>query len=129
MFRRLVRCTRTPSCGVSIAALAPATLWLSACTTAQPEAARPLRALLITGGGFHNYPFQAIALTNAVGRLTPVQWTVVNEGGGGTKAQIPLYDNPDWARGYDVVVHNECFADTTDTNYIRKIIAASQAGA
>ena len=38
------------------------------------------------------------------------------------------YDNPDWAKSFDVVVHNECFADTTDTNYIRKIVSAHQAG-
>lgn len=97
-------------------------------TASAPVAARPVRALLITGGGYHNYPFQVIALTNAVGKLAQVEWTVVNEGGGGTKAQIPLYDNPNWAKGFDVVVHNECFADTTDTNYIRKIVEAHHAG-
>ncbi|HUR45601.1 MAG TPA: hypothetical protein VMZ27_06925, partial [Candidatus Saccharimonadales bacterium] len=104
-------------------------LWLALFSTTQgAESLKPLRALLITGGGFHNYPFQVIALTNAVARLAQVEWTVVNEGGSGTKAQIPLYDNPDWAKGYDVVVHNECFADTTDTNYIRKIVQAHKAG-
>ena len=34
-----------------------------------------------------------------------IEWTVVNEGGKGTKAQIKLYDNEDWAAGFDVVVH------------------------
>ena len=52
----------------------------------------------------------------------------MNEGGTGTRAEIPLYDNPDWAKGYDVVVHNECFADTKDPAYIRKITAAHQTG-
>jgi len=41
---------------------------------------------------------------------------------------IPLYDNPDWAKGYDIVVHNECFADTTNHDYIRKITQAHKAG-
>ena len=50
-----------------------------------------------------------------------VDWKVVNEGGSGTRAQIALYDNPSWAKGYDVVVHNECFANTADEAYIRKI--------
>ena len=89
---------------------------------------KPLRALLITGGCCHNYPLQSAALTNAVGKLANVQWTVVNEGGSGTKAMIPLYDKPDWAKGYDVVVHNECFADTTNQDYIRKITSAHKAG-
>jgi uncharacterized protein len=97
-------------------------------TKSSTRASRPLRALLITGGCCHNYPLQSAALTNAVGRLAPATWTIVNEGGSGTRAQIPFYDNPNWAKGFDVVVHNECFADTTDTNYIRKITAAHKAG-
>ena len=90
---------------------------------------KPLRALLITGGCCHNYPFQSAALTNAVAKLANVEWTVVNEGGTGTKAQIDLYNSPEsWAKGYDVVVHNECFADTMDVEYIRRITKVHQAG-
>ena len=89
---------------------------------------KPLRALLVTGGCCHNYSFQAQQLTNAVAKLAAVEWTIVNEGGTGTKAEIPLYDNPDWAKGFDVVVHNECFADTTNQTYIRKITSAHKAG-
>ncbi|MBN8246536.1 MAG: ThuA domain-containing protein [Verrucomicrobia bacterium] len=92
------------------------------------ETATPLRVLLITGGCCHNYPFQSAQLTNAVARHARVDWTVVNEGGTGTRAEIPLYARPDWARGYDVVVHNECFADTTAPAYIRRITAAHHAG-
>jgi len=90
--------------------------------------AKPFRALLITGGCCHNYPFQTQQLTNAVAKLGAVAWTVVMEGGSGTKAEISLYDNPDWAKGFDVVVHNECFADTTNSAYIRKITSAHKAG-
>lgn len=87
-----------------------------------------MRALLITGGCCHNYPLQTQQLTNAVARLVPVVWTVVMDGGDGTRAEIPLYDNPDWAKGFDVVVHNECFADTTNSAYIRKITSVHHAG-
>ena len=98
---------------------------VTGCTTAEH---RPVQALLITGGCCHNYPFQAASLTNAVGRHTPVEWTIVNQGGNGTRAEIPFYDRPDWAKGFDVVVHNECFADTTSHDYIRRITAAHKAG-
>jgi type 1 glutamine amidotransferase len=98
----------------------------AAAADAKPK--KSLRALLVTGGCCHNYPLQARELTNAVAKLASVDWTLVNEGGGGTKAQIPLYANPDWSKGYDVVVHNECFADTTDHAYIRQITAAHKAG-
>ncbi len=89
---------------------------------------KPMRTLLITGGCCHNYPFQTQQLTNAVAKLATVEWTVVMEGGNGTRAEISIYNNPDWAKGFDVVVHNECFADTTNQVYIRKITSAHKAG-
>ena len=94
------------------------------CTTGQ----KPLRALLITGGCCHNYAFQTQQLTNAVAKLTATEWTVVKDGGNGTRAEISLYTTPDWAKGFDVVVHNECFADTTNQLYIRKITSVHKAG-
>ncbi len=97
-------------------------------TASRASAKRPLRALLITGGCCHNYKLQSEALTNAVARLAPIEWKIIHEGGSGTQAMLPLYDDPNWAKDFDVVVHNECFADTTDTNYIRRITAAHNAG-
>jgi len=97
----------------------------SATTAAETK---PVRALLITGGCCHNYSFQSQQLTNAVARLAQVEWKIVREGGNGTRAEISFYDNPDWAKGFDVVVHNECFADTTNQTYIRKITSAHKAG-
>ena len=89
---------------------------------------KPFRALLVTGGCCHNYPLQTQQLTNAMTKLAAVEWTIVMDGGNGTRAEISLYDNPDWAKGYDVVIHNECFADTTNQVYLRKITAAHHAG-
>ena len=89
---------------------------------------KTLRGLLITGGCCHNYRFQAQALTNGVARHAQVTWTIVHEGGNGTRAQIALYDDPDWAKAFDVVVHNECFADTADPEYVRKITTAHKGG-
>ena len=87
-----------------------------------------IRALLITGGCCHNYKYQSKALLEGVAKEAEVEWKVVNEGGSGTRAQISLYDDPDWAFGFDVVVHNECFANTTDEKYIRKITKVHKAG-
>lgn len=94
--------------------------------TAKP--AKPLKVLLVTGGCCHNYEFQSKALMDGVAKLVNAEWTVINEGGKGTKGEIGLYDDPNWAKPYDLVVHNECFADTTDPEYIRKITSAHQAG-
>ncbi|CAN5299694.1 ThuA domain-containing protein [soil metagenome] len=87
-----------------------------------------LKALLVTGGCCHDYDFQSKALIAGVDEHAKIDWTTVNEGGTGTRAQIALYDDPDWAKPYDVVVHNECFADTADESYIKKITDAHKAG-
>ena len=89
---------------------------------------KQLKILLVTGGCCHNYTFQTQAIKDAVNKYKQAEWTVVNEGGNGTSATISLYDNPNWAKGYNVVVHNECFADTKDPAYIAKIVAPHRAG-
>ncbi len=43
-------------------------LTVASAPAADGTPARPLRALLITGGCCHNYPLQAESLTNAVAR-------------------------------------------------------------
>lgn len=88
----------------------------------------PLRILLITGGCCHNYPLQTQALQNATAKRIAATWTVVNEGGTGTEAEIALYNKLNWASGYDLVIHNECFANTASESYIRKITRAHYAG-
>lgn len=90
---------------------------------------KPLKVLLVTGGCCHNYTFQAEVIKKCVPSSLPVQWTVVNEGGSGTEAKINLYNSANWASGYDLIIHNECFADTKDTGYIRKITRAHYEGA
>lgn len=96
----------------------------------ESNAAKPcLKALLVTSGCCHNYPLQTKSLQERSAEWANIDWTVVSEGGRGTSAQISLYDDPDWAKPYDVVVHNECFASTKDEDYIRSITKAHHDGA
>lgn len=118
---------------MSLSALRTGSVLIALCVSipvqaTEPAAQHPLRALLITGGCCHNYPFQAAQLTNAVAKFGKVDWKIVNEGGTGTSAEIKLYDDPQWAKGFDVVVHNECFASTDNAEYIRKITGPHHAG-
>ena len=101
-------------------------LFLSARVPGQGKS--PLRILLVTGGCCHNYGFQTEAIKASLPASFPAEWRVVNEGGTGTTAMIPLYDKADWAKGYDLVIHNECFADTKDPEYVRRITAAHHKG-
>lgn len=93
------------------------------------ETANSMDVLLVTGGCCHDYDFQSKALQLAAKeRKVDINWTVVNEGGTGNEAEISLYDRPNWSEGFDVVIHNECFAKTKSPEYIRKITSAHAAG-
>ncbi len=93
------------------------------------NASEPLKILLVTSGCCHDYDFQTKSMQLALKkRGVKAQWDVVNEGGTGNEAQIELYKNPKWSEGYDVVIHNECFAKTTDPDYIRSITGPHHEG-
>jgi type 1 glutamine amidotransferase len=92
-----------------------------------PKIEDPLKVLIVTGGCCHDYEFQSAAMIAGIPKHAKVDINLVNEGKG-TDAQIPLYDDPNWAKPYDVVIHNECFANTKDEAYIRKITEAHKAG-
>lgn len=113
-----------PLLGIGLAALAG----VGFAVPESPAKSKPIRALIVTGGCCHDYVFQSAAMIEGIAKHAEVEFTLVNEGGKGTKAQIPLYDDPKWADPYDVVIHNECFADTADETYIRKITDAHKAG-
>lgn len=94
------------------------------------ESATPVRILLVTGGCCHDYRYQTEAMKAAMKDAgVEADWKVVFEGGNGTRAEIDLYNDPHWADGFDVVIHNECFADTDNVEYIRRITQAHEAGA
>src|ERR1700730_17247885 len=75
----------------------------------------PIRALLITGGCCHDYPEQAKIISDGLTARANIEWTIILDSpGNSTNHQLSIYERSDWAKGYDVVVHNECFADVTD---------------
>ena len=91
---------------------------------------KSLTLLLITSGCCHDYDFQTKAMQLAFEQQgVKAVWTVVNDGGNGTQAEIDFYNDPNWAEGFDVVIHNECFANTKSPEYIRSITAPHKAGA
>ena len=84
--------------------------------------AAPVKALLITGGGYHDYKKQQHIITKGVSSRANVKWTIAFEN---PKSGLPsLYQDPDWAKGYDVIVHNECHARFKDPKVIDKIVKA-----
>ncbi|WP_435006591.1 ThuA domain-containing protein [Tundrisphaera lichenicola] len=94
----------------------------------ETNAAKPIKALLITGGGYHDYAHQKSIMTEGVSARANVEWTIVHDTSTEDSHKIPLFEDPNWADGYDVVVHNECFANIDDAAYIDKVVAAHKNG-
>lgn len=86
--------------------------------------AQPIRALLITGGCCHDYTNQARIITEGISQRAAVEWDIVHEGGTSRDHRVSVYEDPDWAKKYDVIVHNECFGGVTDDDFVRSIAAA-----
>ena len=66
----------------------------------------PLKALLVTGGCCHDYEAQKGIISRGISARANVQWTIVHEGDD-REHRVSIYTRSDWAKGYDVVVHNE----------------------
>ena len=92
------------------------------------DAPKPLRALMVCGGCCHDYEAQKKILSEGITARANVEWTIVHEGGAGKDHRVSIYEKPDWWKGYDVVLHNECFGDVKDDAFVEGIAAAHKAG-
>jgi type 1 glutamine amidotransferase len=82
---------------------------------------KPLQALLITGGGYHDYVTQRKILTEGISARANVEWTVVLENP--KKGAFPkVFAEKNWAEGFDVIVHNQCFAQYSEDAGIERVV-------
>jgi hypothetical protein len=88
----------------------------------------PIRALLVIGGCCHDYAKQKDLLTEGISKRANVSWSISYDPDKGTKHLNPVYENADWAKGYDVVVHDECTADVKDLPLIERILKPHKEG-
>jgi type 1 glutamine amidotransferase len=89
---------------------------------------KPIRALLVIGGCCHDYEKQKDVITKGVSARANVAWKIAYEPDKTTKKLNPVYENPDWAKGFDVVVHDECSSDVKDTAVIEGILKPHKEG-
>ncbi|KAF0175141.1 MAG: hypothetical protein FD161_3453 [Limisphaerales bacterium] len=108
--------------------LLPALLVVTALASAQAAAPKPLRALVIAGGCCHDYALQHVILKEGLEARAHVEVETIHSPDRSTKAKFEKYEKPDWARGYDVIIHDECSADVKDLDYVNNILAAHKAG-
>src|SRR5437868_7640159 len=90
--------------------------------TAHAQDDKPIRALLVLGGCCHDYAKQKDIITKGVSARANVQWTISYDPDPGTKHLNPVYEKEDWAKGFDVIVHDECCSDVKDEAVIAKIL-------
>jgi len=93
------------------------------CTGLQAET-KPLKALLIAGGCCHDYKGQTKVLSEGIQERANVQVDVYWTDDRSTNPPLPIYDNPDWAKGYDIIIHDECAAGNADLGTMARILAA-----
>jgi len=101
---------------------------LAAVSAPAADAVKPLRVLLVAGGCCHDYAAQTQILEKGIEARVRADVEVVFNPDKSTKATFEIYGNPDWASGYDVVIHDECSADVTDPAYVERILAAHRRG-
>lgn len=108
-----------------IARLVTTLLLASSLSFLHAQDVKPLKVLMVTGGCCHDYEHQKLILAEGISARANVEFTIVHEEGPKGKAdkehKVSIYSNQDWAKGYDVVLHNECFGAVTDVAFVEGI--------
>jgi putative membrane-bound dehydrogenase-like protein len=87
-------------------------------------AAEPLKALLIAGGCCHDYAKQHEVIAKGIQGRANVQVDVIWTDDKGTNPPLPLYEKADWAKGYDIIIHDECAASMNNKETLTRILDA-----
>jgi hypothetical protein len=110
---------------LAVSLLASASLALS--SLAQ-EAPKPLKILLITGGCCHDYAKQKDILKEELEKRANVIVEHVHTDDKTTKPPLAILGNPDYAKGYDLVIHDECAADVKDAATVEGVLKPHKDG-
>ncbi len=89
---------------------------------------KTIKVLLVAGGCCHDYATQTKLLKAGIEERADAEVTVVFNPSKGTDARFEIYESDDWAKGYDVILHDECSASVTERPYVDRILAAHKSG-
>ncbi len=97
---------------------------------AQEAAAKSsaIKVLLVAGGCCHDYSTQTKLLKEGIEKRIKADVTVILSTSTTTETKFDIYDADDWAKNYDVVIHDECSANVTERPYVDRILAAHKLG-
>jgi len=85
------------------------------------DAVKPIKALLITGGCCHDYAKQKDILKQGLEARANLKVDIIYVADGSTSPKLPILGNPDYAKGYDVVIHDECGADINNEALVEAV--------
>ena len=110
--------------------LAPALLAVAllASRSFAAEMPKPLRALLVIGGCCHDYAAQKDILKAGLEARANLKVDFAYSADKTTSPALPNHGNADYAKGYDVVIHDECAADIKAPAIIAAVLAPHRAG-
>lgn len=92
------------------------------------DAPKPLKVLLITGGCCHDYKAQKDILKSGIEARANIVVDQIHTDDKSTKPPLAILGNPDYAKGYDLVVHDECAADIKEPEQIAAVLKPHRDG-
>lgn len=107
-------------------------LTMAASLPAGAQTAKPLKVLIVSGGCCHNYAAQReileAGLKSRIGAEVTHAYYDPKPGEDAARPALPIYSNPNYADGYDVVVHNECAASEDRAAVLDAVLAPHRRG-
>ena len=101
-------------------------LFATAPLTAQD--AKPLKVLLITGGCCHDYAKQKDILKKGIEERINAQVDQIHSESTKEDAPLAIFGNPEYGKGYDVIIHDECVSKIKDPAVVEGVLAPHKNG-
>jgi hypothetical protein len=111
-----------PSLGLIFAAVAAAALVYAA------DPPKPLKVLLLTGGCCHDYAKQKDILKKGLEARANLVVDQIHTDDKSTRPPLAILGNPEYAKGYDLVIHDECGADVSDPAAVEGVLKPHRDG-
>jgi len=92
------------------------------------SAPAPIRILLITGGCCHDYAKQKDILKKGIEERVNAVVDQIHTDDSSTKPPLAILGNPDYAKGYDLVIHDECAADISEPDKVEGVLKPHRDG-
>src|SRR2546429_2306493 len=128
IFKTGVLSMRSVNWSTMILAVACSAFLFFSSAAAEESAVKPLKALLVIGGCCHDYKTQKDTLAQGLAERANVEVTIAYDPDTTTMHLNPVYEKPDWAAGFDVVIHDECSSNVKDLAMIERILAPHRKG-